>query len=294
MSIASSYDPNMNLVGRVNVVYKPGSAYPTPTQTNKLLFLALRNLVATRPQWKFNIIDVSTYNGERVARDVDIYHSDGESPDELMGNVSVLWHNTTAKLFITNERIVKGRSRGRHYRTTDPAKAELAIRKYFYPSSRDELLVKAVDEAVTFVSNEESSKASYMHSARTNVFNSGSGVEFVFKHIDMYLQEHPHKRPEYEKFLEKDAVHKAVAGIEAAVKLKLAFVVMLRGRNYVVKDLALESGDVQTYTDETLPYHLRKCIGMLKLVENGQMISGIGCRVDEVVMVVLKDQGEQE
>jgi hypothetical protein len=294
MSIASNYDPNMNLVGRINVVYKPGSTYPTPTQTNRMLFLTLRNLVATRPQWKFNIVDVSTYNGERVAREVDIYHSDGESPDELMGNVSVMWHCKEAKLFITNERIAKGRSRGRHYRTTNPEKAELVIRKYFYPSSRDELLGKAVDEAITFVAGEEGNKASYMHSARRSVFDSGSGVEFVFKHIDMYLQEYSHKRPEYEKFLEKDAVHKVVASIDTAVKLKRAFVVMLRGRNYVVKDLALGHGDVQMHTDETLPYHLRKCIGMLKLVEKGQMVSDIGCRVDEVVMVVMKDQGEQE
>lgn len=291
---SNCFDSNMNLMGRPNVVWKDRK----PTQTNKLLYLALNNLVATRPQWKFDITDVSTYYiadvAENVAREVNIYYSDGNSVDEHLGSVSVMVHGSELKLFVSNQRIAAGRSRGRNYKTTDPAKAELQVRKHFYPSSKDELLIKALDEAESFVSSEASNKELYAGNAKSHMFFGGCGADFVFRHIDMYLSEYPQKKGDYEKYVAKQDAANVTQSVHKAFKSKNAFVVLVRGRSYVVKDLASESSRGETYTDDTMPFHLRKCIGLLKLVEDGQMISDIGCRVDEGVMVVMKDKGEQK
>ena len=288
------FDPSMNLMGRPNVVWKERK----PTQTNKLLYLALNNLVATRPQWKFDITDVSTYCGDgaddKVAREVNIYYTDGNSADEHLGNVWVGTHGSELKLFVTNERVAAGRRRGRSYKTTDPAKAELQIRKNFYPSSKDELLVKALDEAERFVSSEANNKENTASNAKSHLFLGGCGADFVLKHIDMYLNEYPRKKEDYDRYTERQTLANVTKSVHKAFKAKNAFVVLVKGRSYVVKDLASESSRGETYTDDTLPFHLRKCIGLLKLVNDGQMISDIGCKVDEGVMVVMKDKGEQE
>ena len=286
------FDPSMTLMGKPNVVWKD----KRPTQTAKLLYLALNNLVATRPQWKFDIVSTSSYHvgviPEIVAREINIYYCDGNSADELMGNVCVMMHGSEMKLFVSNERIAVGRKRGRMYKTTDPEKAALQIRKYFYPSSKDELLSKALEDAGNFISSESNNKAASASNSKSHLFLGGCGAEFVFRHIDMYLQQYPQKRGEYEKYIARQEVANVTDSVYRAFVGKGAFVVLVKGRSYVVMDLASESHSADTYTDDTLPFHLRKCIGLLKLVEEGQMISDIGCRVDDSVMVVLKDKGE--
>ena len=79
-------------------------------------------------------------------------------------------------------------------------------------------------------------------------------------------------------------------------KIKEAFdngksvVVAFDGTHYIVKS----KEGIKTLSDETLPYEVRRKVGLLKLVQDGQMISDVGCRVDGATFVLLpEDEKEQ-
>ncbi len=64
--------------------------------------------------------------------------------------------------------------------------------------------------------------------------------------------------------------------------------VILDGDQYIVK-----VGDVvQLYTATTLPEQMRSRLGMLKLVNEKQMVTHAGCRVNDIVFVVVMDNEE--
>jgi predicted Zn-dependent protease len=71
-------------------------------------------------------------------------------------------------------------------------------------------------------------------------------------------------------------------------KHKHALIVLADGK-YIVKVL----DNVQLYDDTTLPHDLRGKLGMLKLVEAEQMVTGIGCRVSDEIFVVLHESNDE-
>jgi hypothetical protein len=71
-------------------------------------------------------------------------------------------------------------------------------------------------------------------------------------------------------------------------KYKHALIVLADGK-YIVKVL----DNVQLYDDTTLPHDLRGKLGMLKLVEAEQMVTGIGCRVSDEIFVVLHESNAE-
>jgi hypothetical protein len=70
---------------------------------------------------------------------------------------------------------------------------------------------------------------------------------------------------------------------------KTALVVLADGK-YIVKI----RDNVQLYDDVTFPHELRGKLGMLKLVEKEQMVTGIGCRVNDEIFVLLIEENEDE
>jgi hypothetical protein len=62
--------------------------------------------------------------------------------------------------------------------------------------------------------------------------------------------------------------------------------VVLEGGKYIVKI----RDNVQLYDDMTLPVELRGKLGMLKLVDNEAMVTGIGCRVSNEIFVLLMEE----
>jgi hypothetical protein len=66
--------------------------------------------------------------------------------------------------------------------------------------------------------------------------------------------------------------------------------IVLSDSKYIVKI----RDNVQLYDDATLPVELRGKLGMLKLVEKEAMVTGIGCRVnDEIFVLILESEDEE-
>ena len=72
-------------------------------------------------------------------------------------------------------------------------------------------------------------------------------------------------------------------------KGKRVSTILVSGKEYIVQTL----DNVQLYDDTTLPEHLKAKLGMLKLVEEEQVVTGIGCRVSVDAFVVALDDSTQ-
>jgi hypothetical protein len=68
-----------------------------------------------------------------------------------------------------------------------------------------------------------------------------------------------------------------------------SYLVFIEGMNYSV---SLGQSLPRIMTSEELPTFIRMGVGMLKLVENGVLITNIGFRVDESTFVVLPQSEE--
>ena len=104
-----------------------------------------------------------------------------------------------------------------------------------------------------------------------------------------YLQVNPGYEERHEKFLESKAQFRVVKAIREALDNKQHTLVVLDGTQYIVK----VGDEAKTYTDEGLSFDLRRKIGLLKLVQDKQMISEVGCRVDSSTFVLLPEAKEQ-
>lgn len=274
------YDPNLTLVGRPNVLVSPVNP---PTQTNHSLYLALNNLVLTRPQWRFFLADCYVTNAERVATGVKITE-DGEA----LGEVSIEYKGRGYKLKIENDRINSKRERGRGYHTDDPAKAELRIRKTFFRLGKDERLSKARNAAGDVLATEVNSKLYVAERTHSQIY--AEAERFAANNLSMYLQQFPAREKFKLKYDTQQLEFLTVKNIQDSFDKGGGVLVVLDGTQYLT-----QTGDtIQNYTDDTLPYHMRMKLGMLKLVEDKQMISDVGCRVDSTTYVVTAEKVEKE
>ena len=71
-----------------------------------------------------------------------------------------------------------------------------------------------------------------------------------------------------------------------------ALLVVRDGSVYIVK--SYNSDQPTVMTDDTLPFHVRGKLGMLKLVEKEHYIAGMGFRADDDTFIVMNEEKEDE
>lgn len=279
----SGYDPQRNLFGRPTVSVEGQSTAGAVIETQTQLYDTLDMLVATKPNWRF--VGTGSCGGGpavRVFTDFKIYED-----DELLGSVGIEYKGRDYKIKVRNDRIDAARERGNGYHTDDPVKAQLRIRKTFFRRNNDERIEKAVDAASSLLAKEHRDKSWDYRRAKDNLLDKAT--EFARKNLTDYLEMFPALKPKLEPYTTAKAALGCVNKVKAMFDNKKAFVVAFDGTHYIVKS---EDG-IKTFSDETLPYEFRGKLGMLKLVQDGQMISDVGCRVDSNTFVLLPEAKEQ-
>lgn len=278
----SHFKPECNLIGRTNVIDATGAKSHLPIQTNYYLFLTLNNLTLSKPNWRFKAIDYGGYTGHHVISAFKIIED-----DEVLGTVSIEYKGRNEKIKVRNKRIDDKRERGSGYFTDDPAKAELAIRKNFFRMAEDERLLQAATDARAVVKGENRDKSW----AKTRVRNSllEKSDEFAKKNMAMYLESYPQLKPVHAEYLEARDQHKVTHSVEDALDKEQAVVVVCDGTRYLTQT----GREVKVFDDEDLSFDMRRKIGLLKLVQDKQMISDVGCRIDSSTFVLLPEVKEQ-
>lgn len=277
------HDADYNLFGKPNVHANPKWNFSADKvlQTNKSLYHVLSHFL-NRPGWKF----VGMKNEFRGRGDKDIICMGFIicDDDEALGTVKVDYKGRNYAIIVNNDRINAKRERGSGYATQDTAKAVLAIRKHFYRKEKAERLDKAHTAASQLIGSESYDKSSVKRQAWEHVY--AHAREFVSMNMELYLRDFPSIVPRVAKAHEADAEMKTVEDIKNSFNKGSALLVVRDGNEYIVR----LGDEVKVYNDDSLPFEIRSKLGMLKLVDKGQMISDVGCKVDAEVFVVIPQQ----
>jgi len=250
----------------------------------------VNRLASLNPLWTFVINNSGLGTGNnRVASGFQV-KLDGEE----LGTIGLSYMGQRGKVIaICNDRIGKGRQRTDSYRTVDADKAILMAKKMFGKMNPNERISKAKDAAERVVSraswNKERDRTLHQGNIKNEmlVWAETKGNALFMEYLK--VEAIPSLRHKVTTSMEKvellDTEMKTIERVQQDFsKNKTALVVKDTGK-YLVK-----IGDkVDLYDDNTLPVDMRMKIGMLKLVEDEQYLTDVGCKVTNEIFVLLVD-----
>jgi hypothetical protein len=241
----------------------------------------LNTLLVNNPTWRFSMTRVSGYLQETVnAAQVDVRHQDGE----FLGYLKFEYMRGAYMTAVHSERLKNGRAA-----TSDVKRALGIIKKAFVKSNVNERIDKAESGAASVINS------AYSHFRYNSAKPKQELERFAF---DMVMLEREQEFDEYlrrlgrqellPEYRELQMELNTVAQVKLAFEGKRTALVIPDDNKYIVKI----GDDVQLYTADTLPEQLRGRLGLLKLVNENQMVTNAGCRVNDTVFVVLIDNEE--
>ena len=247
-------------------------------------------LATLNPLWTFVVVNSGHGAGNtRVACGFSV-KLDGEE----LGTIGLSYMGNRGRVIsICNDRIGKGRQRSDAYRTVDADKAILMAKKMFGKMNPSERISKARDAAERVVSRASWNKERERTNHQGNIKNEMLAWVETKGHA-MFLE-----------YLKTEAIpslrHKVTNAMEKVELLDTEMRTIERVQQdfsknktaLVVKDLGkylVKIGDnVELYDDNTLPLDMRMKMGMLKLVEDEQYLTDVGCKVSSEIFVLLVD-----
>jgi len=248
------------------------------------------------PQWRF--VATSYWhqrpdNSEAYAEAHRFYVYDGR---DQLGEISTDTGRNREKVYsIYNERISNSRQRGDTTKTKDLGKAVKTVGKMFGSKTINERLVEANNYAANEIYR--------VFQDRANTFQR------TYDHIAKHLM--PYIMANYESLApiavqggaSADAVGKLVNAheefkitkeIHECQQNNTGAVVLIHGSDYAVmgKD---DTGEHNTriFSTETLPPHIKRSVGMLKLVEPKYFIKGAGLKIHDQAFFIVKEVNDE-
>jgi len=251
----------------------------------------ISRLASLNPLWTFVINNSGMHMGSSRTACGFLIKLDGEE----LGQIGLSYMGQRGRVIcISNDRIGKGRQRSDSYRTQDADKAILMAKKMFGKMNPNERIQKAKDAAERVVSraswNKERERTQHQSLIKNEMLawaeTKGHALflEYLKKEAIPMLQHKVNTSMGKVELLDTE-----MRTIERVQKdfsdNKTALVVKDSGK-YLVK-----IGDkVDLYDDNTLPLDMRMKMGMLKLVEDEQYLTDVGCKVSSEIFVLLVDE----
>lgn len=269
---------------RPDIFALPNVKNKTPTEV-KLTDMPVRacqlvwTLAKEFPLWTFQVDGWRTF---KVFKD-----------GELLGVIGEEWYGSKHAMFVRNDRIAQQNERKNAYHTQDMEKAVLRVKKMFKPMTLVERTVKAKGEAEKVLLRQ------YRGANRRVAGYTGNLHESLLKYAQLHMSQYLlwlKTNNDLTMLGMLDELDKAKVDMQTIEEAQKAFdskdkhaLIILADGKYIVKVL----DNVQLYDDTTLPHDLRGKLGMLKLVEAEQMVTGIGCRVSDEIFVVLHESNDE-
>ena len=251
----------------------------------------INRLATLNPLWTF----VATSRPYNMQKGYEVTDFTVKLDGETLGTIGTSYMGSRGTVIaVSNDRIGKNRQRSESYRTQDADKAVLMAKKMFGKMNPNERIQKAKDAAERVVTRASWNKERERNNHKGMV--QGEMLRWAeSKGYAMFLE-----------FVEKEASSTTRNTISNSIeKLEVLDTEMKTiekvqeqfGNNktaLVVKDLGkylVKVGDkVDMYDDNTLPQDMRMKVGMLKLVEDEQYLTDIGCKVTSEIFVLLVDE----
>lgn len=262
----------------------------------------VERLALAKPNWTFTVNTRWATPVKRVENEPPYFQirslniSEGSSILGVLGMDSIYRKGNRTNVFtLANKRIRDSRERGSRYETIKEESAYKEALRQFRRDSANEVLEAAISNAKDAVDDLMSHSERQYRQARN----------LVLTHLDHYVDEHMKEIEEH--FIKNSAGNNTlVTSLHDLPKLKndLArckkllmstvgknegYLVVIHDGKYLVKHL----DTVQLYDDTTLPEHLKRNVGLLKLSDKGVHIESIGIKTDTEVFVI-EPQGETQ
>lgn len=257
-------------------------------KAHHLLVSTITKLAPMYPLWQFVVPKV--FMGDEVNTFKVVANG------EELGSISRLYHGRDYVVAVTNHRISGSRVRGSEYKTKDVDKAVLKVKKTFSPRNPKERLAEAHAEAGRLLNQQENGKLralnkyEYGISAAMMEYVKDAGYAGFLAHVhtlEPRFRDKLLENIEAEKELRMEV--KSIEEIRRQFDNQNAALVVRDSGKYLVRI----DDNVQIYDDNTLPESMKRNLGMLKLVDAGFFLSGVGCRVNNEVFVVAAEEKEQ-
>jgi hypothetical protein len=282
----------MNIFEFNNVVLSPevvkGGYAKSNLNAHTLLKQAIEKLAPMYPLWQFVVPKVLMGDEVNTFKVV----ANGEE----LGSISRLYHGRDYVVAVTNHRISGSRVRGSEYKTKDVDKAVLKVKKTFSPRNPKERIAEAHAEAGRLLNSQENGKLralnkhEYSISAAMMEYVKDVGYAGFLAHVhtlEPRFRDVVLAHIENEKELRMEV--KSIEEIRRQFDNQNAALIVRDSGKYLVRI----DDNVQIYDDNTLPESMKRNLGMLKLVDAGFFLSGVGCRVNNEVFVVAAEEKEQ-
>jgi hypothetical protein len=259
-------DEAKNLIGQPNVLFARNREHVT--KTHRRLYEVLMPLVRTKPDWRFLVED--DYRG--VATRFAVMHK------EELGTVSIAWKANRWRICVNNARINDELVRGEGFWTSDPEKATMKIRQKFYRDSADERLSMYNNLGTNGVNKLFQDAVGVRTKHRETV--SFDAWKFIRANIEAFSATLSEKSKEQaHAYMEAYETTRSISAFrdewsKATADKKVMLVIQDEGQ-YIVK----RGSGVSVYTNEMLTDDMKSKLGMLKLVEEGQLFPDIGYRI---------------
>ena len=263
-----------------------------PVATYSKVYPLIEALALKKPQWKFIAQRYHKGDGKDLAYAFRVCEG-----REILGEVvmSYGWRDDDA-FEIRNKRIQDSRERGGSAKTKDVKKAMKLVLKSFGAKTISEQVEEALQQTVDATWRVASDRSGTFQTMFRHM------QEHLFTHImDNYNELAPiaiqngadatvvgKLLPAYEEYRITKEIETCKANNTGAVVLTL-------GSEYAVTLWDHSAGGMQTHmhTTDTLPIHIKRSVGLLKLVEVKHFLKGVGVKIaDTTFFVISKAEDE--
>ena len=245
----------------------------------------IEELAVKHPEWRFE----SHYTRK-------FYHSSSPSwviervkvmdKYEEIGQIGTDYIRSGKRFWINNHRVEGMRERGSGVKTTDIKKAIRHVDKFFGRKNLNEKLAEAREKAKNVIDGIAREKYYKHQGVWSNIQDDAR--KYIAENIQAFMAAtNNHKKAEEFPVAVQELEH--ANNVRNMTNNHKSHLVFIEGMNYSV---SLGQSLPQIMTSEELPAFIRMAVGMLKLVENGVLITNIGFRADESTFVVLPQSEE--
>jgi len=252
----------------------------------------VRLVMKTQPSWKVVIESANiSSDGPRRANTCRLY-----ADNEELGVLSMGLNNKSNHVFeLDNHRLKASRQRGWMTTTISMKKALKIILNDFAPRSMKEHLAEATNKISNAVSTAVSMNTRPVREALSYLekpfqqFAIDNWETFRKTEAVNNLPPSASKLGLPDTFIETYERGQAASSLGDKHYKKTGYYVVLRDSEYIVSQLDKQD-EVQTLTSDKLSEHVRVRIGLLKLVEDGQFIAGVGVRTNATMFYVVPEE----
>lgn len=283
--------------GREGVTVTEANLGPMVADT-PLLGELVSKLVVDKPNWRFEVCNFfRDFDNDRIRyRSVVIKNQNGSKLGSVGAGTRYGRSGAVSTLIIQNDRIKRERERVREFSTKDVKAALRAVNKQFYDKTTEEIVNEAMADSANTLSD---------------AYRSFRNKEYKVRHqIESYAVDYvlEHARESFATFVDGKGnklsgttmnmladMAEAQTHMNTITEVQTLFqndktALVIRTQDKYI--LCIDK-DVKLCDDSTLPENIKPKLGMLKLVDKGQVISNTGCRVNEETFVVVLDATEE-